>query len=338
MSVSTPVSTPTQAATVPMAVVNCNKPEGWTSHDVVAKLRGTLAKKLGLAQRRVKVGHLGTLDPMVNGVLPLCVGPATRLVEYFPSHKEYLATITLGITTDTLDAEGTILNETPCQLPTPEALEAALEPLRGGYEQRVPEYSAVKIGGKKLYHYARKGQPLPETVEIPSRWVGINELVVEKLEAGTQPRITLRIACTAGMYVRSLARDVGEALGCGAHLASLTRLRKGPFQLEDSVAMETILADLEAWEPGQPWPHWLQDPATFLEMPIIRLGGSLYAERLKRFVSGNPVRFAMDEQSILGLLKLKGNSLAAVTDAKGSLRGIAEWRGKALRPLKIMTG
>jgi tRNA pseudouridine55 synthase len=203
-----------------------DKPAGWTSHDVVARVRRLTGQR--------KMGHTGTLDPMATGLLVLCLGDATRLVEYMSGHeKRYEGAITLGVTTATDDAEGGILQARPVP-PFDEAeLEMALDRFRGEITQRPPAYSAVKIDGRRAYAIARSG----ETPRIASRQVTIHEFTARRI---AEDRLSIVVRCSAGTYIRSLARDLGELLGCGAHLSSLRRTHAGRFAVEDAVTLETI--------------------------------------------------------------------------------------------------
>lgn len=205
-----------------------DKPAGWTSQDVVAKLRGVLHEK--------RVGHGGTLDPMATGVLPVFVGRATRAVEFFEAaEKEYVAHLRLGVTTNTQDTEGDILAEVPHSLEKPD-IEAVLPRFLGDISQIPPMFSAIKIGGKKLYELARQGKE----VERKARKIHIFELEVgEKNAEGDFP---LRVHCSKGTYVRTLCHDVGQALGCGGCMAQLRRTKAGCFTLSQAHTMEEILA------------------------------------------------------------------------------------------------
>lgn len=184
-----------------------------------------------------KVGHAGTLDPLAAGVLVLCVGGATRLSDYvMHATKRYTARVHLGITTGTYDAEGEVIQQRDASHITRETVEQALLPFIGDIEQVPPMYSAIKQGGRKLYELARAG----ETVERPPRSVRIDALAL----AGWQPpEFTLDVTCSAGTYIRSLAYDVGEALGVGAHLSGLTRTASGVFTLEKAIPLDTLLTD-----------------------------------------------------------------------------------------------
>ena len=204
-----------------------DKPAGWTSHDVVAKLRGLLGER--------RIGHGGTLDPMATGVLPVFVGRATRAVEFLENAgKEYEALLRPGLETDTQDTTGRILREEAVSL-TRERLEAVLTAFRGELEQLPPMYSAIKVGGKKLYEYARKGE---EAERKPRR------VVIEALEiiGEREGDFLLRVACSKGTYIRTLCADIGAALGCGAAMAGLRRTRAGVYMLAQSHTMEELLA------------------------------------------------------------------------------------------------
>jgi tRNA pseudouridine55 synthase len=207
-------------------VLNVRKAAGWTSHDVVAKIRGVLGAP--------RVGHAGTLDPAATGVLPILVGRATRIAEYLLDwDKEYRAVLRLGETTDTLDATGTVLARRPVEGLTEAQIREAFSRFQGVVTQVPPMYSAVKVGGVPLYKAARAGR----TVERGSRDVTVHRLEILDI-AG--PEVTFTIACSKGTYIRTLCADVGEALGVGGHLLTLVRTRVGPLRLEDAVAVEGV--------------------------------------------------------------------------------------------------
>jgi len=207
-------------------VLNVNKPAGWTSHDVVAKIRGLL--------KGSKVGHAGTLDPAATGVLPVLIGRGTRIAEYLLAwDKEYRAVLRLGQTTDTQDATGQVLATKPTDGLTETQIRAAIESFRGRITQTPPMYSAVKVGGVPLYKAARAGK----TVEREAREIEIHALDVLAI-AG--PDVTLRVRCSKGTYVRTLCADIGEALGVGGHLLSLERTRVGPLAVEQALTIEEI--------------------------------------------------------------------------------------------------
>lgn len=204
-----------------------DKPAGWTSHDVVGKMRRIAGTK--------KIGHLGTLDPPATGVLPLLINRATRLAQFFTKNdKLYEGAIRFGFATDTYDAEGEPLGPDVAPTLTLEMAEQGLAPFRGGFAQTPPPVSAKKVGGQRAYELARKGI----AVDIAPVPVTVHELTVLGVE-GSVARI--RVRCSAGTYVRAIAHSAGERLGCGAHLAELRRLASGPFTIEQA----RTLADLE---------------------------------------------------------------------------------------------
>lgn len=237
-------------------VLNIHKPAGCTSHDVVAQVRRTLGFK--------KVGHAGTLDPLATGVLPVCVGQATRLIEYFPSDKRYQAVIRLGATTFTWDREGEEIPITSAKGVSEATLLAKLPAFTGKIQQTVPPHAAVHVNGKKLYEYARQGI----TVDLPVREIEIYSLDLLAITPVSLDLldITLDIHCASGTYVRSLAFELGQALGTGGYLASLVRTAHGQFSIEDSVLLEDFA---KSASPQQ----YLQNPAPFLDLPTLNVAG-----------------------------------------------------------------
>jgi len=207
-------------------IIVIDKPAGWTSMDVCAKLRGMFREK--------RIGHAGTLDPMATGVLPVFVGRATRAVEFAAeSEKEYLAELKLGVITNTQDIWGEVLEERPVPA-TREQLEQALVLFRGEIQQLPPMYSAIKVQGKKLYELARKGRE----VERQPRPVVIKKLEITDCMA--PDRYRLRVRCSKGTYVRTLCHDIGQALGCGGVMAGLRRTMAAGFSLEEAVPLEVV--------------------------------------------------------------------------------------------------
>jgi tRNA pseudouridine55 synthase len=218
--------------TIWQGILPLKKPAGMTSHDCVAKIRKIFSTK--------KVGHTGTLDPEVTGVLPICIGRATKVAEYMSDYgKEYIGEVTLGVSTETEDAHGEIVHvkkvDEDISLHT---LEAILRSLTGEIEQIPPMYSAVKVNGKKLYEYARQGLE----VERPKRKVTIFELELLNKESISldSPVFSFRVKCSKGTYVRTLAVAIGEKLGYPAHMSSLVRTASGPFHLTDCVTFEQL--------------------------------------------------------------------------------------------------
>ena len=206
--------------------INIDKPKGMTSHDVVAVLRRITKIK--------QIGHTGTLDPFATGVLPICIGKATRLIEYLADNKAYIATIQFGSNTDTYDIEGGVTQIFDKKV-TQVELENVLPYFRGEIEQVPPIYSAIKVNGKKLYEYARKG----EKVEIKSRRVNIEELTLMSFDYEAQCA-QLFVKCSAGTYIRSLAYDIGKILDSGAHLIALQRTKAGNFVIANTVSLEEL--------------------------------------------------------------------------------------------------
>ncbi len=216
-------------------LLNINKPKGITSHDVVARVRR-------LAGQR-KVGHAGTLDPLATGVLLVCLGQATRLIEYLVSdRKQYRATIRFGLTTDTLDAEGQVISQSDPSGLSEAHLCELLPTFLGEIEQVPPVFSALKRGGQPLYKQARAG----EVVKVEPRRVTIHTLTWVDWQP---PDLTLDITCSSGTYIRSLARDLGEVAGIGAHLAELTRTASGRWQLAEAVPLEQLEREAAQGEP-----------------------------------------------------------------------------------------
>ena len=203
-----------------------NKEMGWTSHDVVAKIR----KIMGMS----KVGHAGTLDPAATGVLPILLGRATRIAEYLLEwDKEYRAVLRLGETTDTQDATGKILTQNDTSSISEEALRQVVARFRGPQRQIPPMYSAVKVGGKPLYKAARAG----ETVERAERAIVVHELDILAIDGRD---VTLNVACSKGTYIRTLCADIGHALGVGGHLYALERLRVGPLSIDHAMTVGQV--------------------------------------------------------------------------------------------------
>ena len=207
-------------------VLIINKPCGITSHDVVAEIRRILHTR--------RVGHTGTLDPEATGVLPVCVGPATKIAQFFlSSDKEYAATMTLGVRTDTQDAVGKVISTVEKLDFGEKEVESAFSHFVGEIEQIPPMVSAVRHKGKKLYELARQGKE----VEREPRRVRILELEIVSCEL---PQVSFRVSCSKGTYIRTLTSDIGDRLGCGAHQSELTRLRSGPFRLSDAITLKEL--------------------------------------------------------------------------------------------------
>lgn len=207
-------------------VINVYKEQGFTSHDVVAKLRGIVGQK--------KIGHTGTLDPDAVGVLPVCLGRATKLCDMLTDKdKVYEAVMLLGVETDTQDTTGQILKSSETDEITEEQVRAAVLDFVGDYNQVPPMYSALKINGKKLYEFAREGK----TVERAARRVQIFDIEILSIAL---PRVTMKVHCSKGTYIRTLCHDIGQKLGCGACMEKLTRTKVSRFEIKDSLTLAQI--------------------------------------------------------------------------------------------------
>ena len=230
--------------------LNVYKPKGMTSFDVVAILRRVTKIR--------QIGHTGTLDPFAVGVLPICIGKSTRLIEYLNDDKEYLATVQFGSDTDTYDLEGQVIR-TYDQKITKEEVENILKSFEGEIEQIPPIYSAIKVNGKKLYEYARNGQE----VEIKPRKVFISKIELKDFDTNLQ-QAKILVDCSKGTYIRSIAFDLGQKMNCGGHLVALERTKAGMFLKKDSTKLEDIktLEDVE---------NLLINPVEVLDYPKINL-------------------------------------------------------------------
>lgn len=230
--------TPSDASLSPMdfitgEILAIDKPLGWTSFDAVKRLRGAIQRRLHVS--KFKVGHAGTLDPLATGVLLICTGRATRTIDALQTGiKEYVATVRLGATTPSFDLETEIDREYPTDHITRASVENVLPSFIGHIMQVPPVFSAVKIDGKRAYNLARKGKE----VELKAKPLEVKEL---ELIDCSLPEITLRIVCSKGTYIRALARDLGTALGSGAHLAALRRTRVGDITINDCLSMQEAL-------------------------------------------------------------------------------------------------
>ncbi len=226
------VSTEPRTTTVLQdGVLNVRKEAGWTSHDVVARIRGKL--------RGMKLGHAGTLDPDATGVLPLLVGRGTRIAEYLLAwDKTYLAGLRLGETTDTQDATGTVLTRSPVESLTDARIREVVAGFEGRIQQLPPMYSAVKVGGVPLYKSARAGRE----VSRQAREVTVFRLDIVDIQI---PNVTLRVACSKGTYIRTLCADIGEKLGVGGHMATLVRERVGPLTVDQALTVDEVESRLE---------------------------------------------------------------------------------------------
>ncbi len=247
-------------------VLNIDKPQGLTSHDVVARVRRITGIR--------RVGHAGTLDPLATGVLLVCVGNATRIVEYLQrGQKVYETTVRLGQETTTYDADGDIVAEKPVPDFSLAELDRALNAFRGEITQTPPAYSAIKQNGQPLYKLARAGK----AVDVPQRQVTIHAIDILEWR---NPYLRLRIACSPGTYIRSIAHDLGQVLGVGGHVLTLRRVSSGSWRVEDAVTLDALAAA------GPDWPRYLHGLRGALSMlpPVV-----LPADLAYRFVLGQRV-------------------------------------------------
>lgn len=243
----------------PPAFLPIDKPSGMTSHDVVQRVRRILGER--------RVGHAGTLDPDATGVLAVGIGVANRLFEYFADIKIYEATVRFGATTDTLDAAGTVTNTFPMSFEADDVA-AVFPTFLGTIAQVPPMVSALKVAGKPLHAYAREGI----TLDRPARNVRVDSIVMHSFRSGPPIEADLEVTCGGGTYIRSLAADLGSALGGGAHLAALRRTRVGPFDSDASVTLEQFEADPEGALIDIPtalgWPHITLESGTPLAVQV----------------------------------------------------------------------
>lgn len=263
--------------------LNIYKPKDITSHDVVSYLRRVTKIK--------QIGHTGTLDPFAEGVLPVCIGKSTRLIEYLSDDKAYIATVQFGKTTDTYDIEGEVLSESDIKVKEDELL-SALTKYHGEIEQIPPKYSAIKVNGKKLYEYARAGVE----VEIKPRKVVIEEIKLLSFDSNLQTA-EIYIKCSKGTYIRTIGYDLGQDLGCGAYLSGLKRVQAGDFSIEDSIP----LYDLKTVEDVE---KNLIPPIDKLPLKKVILDDNEY----KRVSNGMPIK--SNETGLVALIF--NNSLTAV--------------------------
>ena len=291
-------------------VLNVYKEAGFTSHDVVAKLRGIVKQK--------KIGHTGTLDPDAEGVLPVCLGNATKLCGLLSDkEKTYEAVLLLGQTTDTQDVSGKVLSTSPAEVSEEEAREAVMSFL-GDYDQVPPMYSALKVGGKKLYELAREGKE----IERQARRVRILDIEIHRMEL---PEITFSVSCTSGTYIRTLCQDIGERLGCGGCMKHLLRTRVDRFAVEESLRLSEIEERMREGSLGE---VLLPVDEVFSSYP--RLQMRTEADRLVH--NGNPFS-GQDVQEIFDGERVR------VYDSTGKFVGIygrhEEKGGLLYRPVKM---
>ena len=262
-------------------MITIYKEAGYTSSDVVARLRGILHMK--------KIGHTGTLDPDAEGVLPVCLGNGTKLCELIADRdKEYVAVMRLGTVTDTQDMSGEVLrsisDEEVAAAVTESGIEEAAACFRGKISQIPPMYSAVKINGKRLYQLARQGR----TVERPAREVTIHELVITKVEL---PLVTMKVRCSKGTYIRTLCQDIGEKLGTGGTMESLLRTRVGSFTLDQSIRLDEAEEIMKSDEPDRIRDYIMPVDSFFGDAPR----ATVKQEGLKALLNGNTVKRSLTD-------------------------------------------
>ena len=288
-------------AAVLCGVLNVCKPIGVTSRDVVDRVSKPL--------RKIKVGHAGTLDPLASGVLVICVGAATRLIEYVQQMpKTYRAVVRLGATSDTLDADGTVVERECERIPTEAEVRLALAAQVGTILQMPPQFSALKVAGKRAYDLARQGK----TAELVARPVDVYRI---NLTSYAWPRLDITIDCGSGTYIRSIARDVGEALGCGGLIEILTRTKIGGFSIEDAIDPEQLSRETI---PG------------FLRPAIDTLTGLPRVE-----ISGEDVARIVRGQAISGREGTKPGEVALI-GKNGELIAVAEVTATGIAPRRVL--
>ena len=287
-------------------VINIYKEAGYTSHDVVAKLRGILKQK--------KIGHTGTLDPQAQGVLPVCLGKGTKLCDLLADHdKEYEAVLRLGITTDTQDMEGNVLQESSVQV-SEEEVRTCILSFQGEQMQVPPMYSALKVNGKKLYELAREGK----VVERKARPVTFHKIEVLWMEL---PKVKIRVQCSKWTYIRTLCNDIGEKLGCGGCMEELLRTRVERFALEDAVkldevqkAMEEGTVDSLIFPVDRIFDQYPTAKTTTQGDLLVHNGNRLFSELLQEEPEAESgyVRVYDSEDTFIGLFEKKTDQLVPV--------------------------
>jgi len=292
----------------PAGFLVVDKPAGWTSHDVVDAARAWLGTR--------RVGHLGTLDPQATGVLPLAVREATKLVPFLQgADKSYVGTARLGVETDTLDGEGQVLRTHEGELPDEIRVRDALAAFRGDIEQIPPMFSAVKQGGVPLHRLARQG----ERVERAPKKVRIHRLELLRYSA---PDAEIAVECSAGTYVRSLAADLGEALGCGGYLKDLRRVRSGTFDIGQAAPVEALQREAESGDVAR----LLIAAEVAMGLPVVELS----AEGTRRVLHGGEVPAGTTFRQAPG-------ARALALDDEGRLLAVVELRAdRRLWPLRVL--
>lgn len=288
-------------------VININKPEGISSFDVIRKLKPIVGK--------IKIGHAGTLDPLATGVLPICLGPATKAIDYFMNDiKVYRTTLKLGITTDTYDREGIVISQKDTSSVTITDISSVLNKFKGVISQYPPMYSAIKVNGQRLYDLARKGIE----IEREAREVTIHSLELLAYDS-TAYELELRVTCSKGTYIRSLCKDIGDALGCGAHMKALIREKNGVFDLSHSVELDTLNTSN------------ISEYILPLESLLIKYNKvQLDPYFLKLFING----VSIQDRSLINELD-NNYSLYRVYDISNNFIGIGRFRSKSFKADKV---
>lgn len=292
-------------------IIIIDKEPGFTSHDVVAKMRGICGQR--------KIGHTGTLDPTATGVLPVCLGSATKLCDLLTDHdKEYVAELLLGTTTDTQDTTGTVLATRPVTV-SEEKVREAIASFVGEYLQVPPMYSALKVNGKKLYELAREGRE----IERKARPVRIRELEILEMNL---PVVKIRVACSKGTYIRTLCADIGDKLGCGGTMQSLRRTGVGRFGIEDTLTLGQLQALKDA---GRVMDCVIAVDRVFADCPALHVSGAA----VKLLENGNPF---LPAQTTEGITYAAGEQVR-IYFPDGSFAGIYAYapERKQYKPVKM---
>lgn len=294
--------------------LNINKPPGITAHDCVSRARKLLGQK--------RIGHSGTLDPAAVGVLPIAVGHATRLIRFLSEGKTYRATVRFGLRTTTDDLDGETIASQPCEYLAIDEIATLLPLFIGVIQQIPPAYSAIQVQGVRLYELARAGK----AVEVPIRTVEVREIEILDWRPGDFPELDLKIACGTGTYIRAIARDLGDKLGCGATLAKLERTYSNGFELANSMTFEEIAAKIKQSS------LILVDPEVALaHLPVV----SLDLDLAKRWCNGQKITMDTMDGTELSRLSSHPNYLR-VCDYTNTFLGIAELKDQLLVPVVVL--
>lgn len=293
-------------------ILNIYKEQGFTSHDVVAKLRGICKQK--------KIGHTGTLDPDAVGVLPVCLGKATKVCDLLTDKdKTYEAVLQLGVVTDTQDMSGEILSKQEVSV-SREEIEEAVMSFVGAYDQVPPMYSALKVNGKKLYELAREGK----VVERKARRITIHEIEISKINM-EQKTVTMTVSCSKGTYIRTLCHDIGEKIGCGGAMATLKRTKVSSFMIQDSLTLSEVE---ELVKEGTIEEHLVKVDSLFASLPAVTV-----SKKYQKYVdNGNKIEISFLTEPV----RTSPNQEFRVYDEDQRFVGIFEAENrKTLKPKKM---